>query len=235
MSETNNKQEEIVVVGAEAEAAAAEIESTDNDLVNNGFYCEKCYDMINFFIGEIEKLSPKATKFKNSYLKSKNERIKIKYKYETLQFDYDEVKTQKEDIEERYNLFLKALAAKNSLTSNQLVVATAPSSNKSEQTIKKSTSTSTSTSTTKISFNMSLLNEKVFGQSLINRDYVYDYFGKILKNAIKESNRRCLPSNEIEVLKTEIESLKKQLVSKEEELNLNKIKSNETIHSLECN
>jgi chromosome segregation ATPase len=212
MSETNNQQQESL--------EKEQIQTTVVDLADNNFYCEKCYDMVNYFISECETLSPKATKFKNSYLKSKNEKIKIKNKYETLQFVYDEVKAQKEDIEERYNLFLKALATKN-----QLAVSNKPEHNTS--------TASTSTSTTKISFNMSLLNEKVFGQSLINRDYVYDYFGKIIQGVINESNRRCLPTNEIDSLKKEIESLKKQLVNKEDEFNLKQVKSNEIINSLE--
>ena len=99
MSETNNQQQESL--------EKEQIKTNIVDLEDNDFYCEKCYDMVNYFITECETLSPKATKFKNSYLKSKNEKIKIKNKYETLQFVYDEVKAQNEDIEERYNLFLK--------------------------------------------------------------------------------------------------------------------------------
>lgn len=73
----------------------------------NDFYCEKCYEMINYFIGECQTMSPKVTKLKalNSVRKRDNEQYKAAL--ELLQFDYDEMKALKEDYEERYSSLIK--------------------------------------------------------------------------------------------------------------------------------
>ena len=44
------------------------------DLAENGFYCAKCYDMVNYFIGECEVLTPKAKKFEKEYKKALKEK-----------------------------------------------------------------------------------------------------------------------------------------------------------------
>ena len=96
------------------------------DLADNDFYCAKCYDMVNYFIDECETLTPKIQKFERGYIKWKKYGQEIRDKYETLEFDYQEVKSQKEDFEERYNLLLNKLVYKEPSTtqnnSNKLVL-----------------------------------------------------------------------------------------------------------------
>ena len=79
--------------------------SSSNELVlideENKFYCEKCYDMVNYFIGECLTYSPQLTELKSRFSRLKKCKSYLKSKYETLEFNYEEEKAQREDLEER--------------------------------------------------------------------------------------------------------------------------------------
>lgn len=88
--------------------------NTFNELVDeeNKFYCEKCYDMVNYFISECLTMSPQLSELKVNCKKLSKFKSSMINKYETLEFNYEEVKAQKEDYEERYNFLLNKLSSK---------------------------------------------------------------------------------------------------------------------------
>lgn len=87
--------------------------TSDETLLNNDFYCEKCYDMINYFIDECQTLAPKVTRLKSNYSQCKKNKKQYQKTLDALEFDYEEMKAQKEDFEEKYSFLLKTIS-KNS-------------------------------------------------------------------------------------------------------------------------
>ena len=77
----------------------------------NKFYCEKCYDMVNYFINECLTISPQLSDLKKSFAQLEKYAYSLENKYDTLEFNYEEEKAQREDLEER----LKAENKKMSL------------------------------------------------------------------------------------------------------------------------
>ena len=86
--------------------------NSDETLLNNDFYCEKCYDMINYFIDECQTLAPKVSRLKSNYSQCKKNKEHYRKSFEALEFDYEEMKAQKEDFEEK-NAFLMKKISKN--------------------------------------------------------------------------------------------------------------------------
>ena len=78
----------------------------------NKFYCEKCYDTVNYLIDECLTISPQLTELKKMCHMYKNSSSSFRSKYTTLEFNYQEEKTMREDLEERYNLLLKTITRK---------------------------------------------------------------------------------------------------------------------------
>lgn len=68
----------------------------------NNFYCDKCYAMVNYLIEECHTISIKSVKLGHLYTKSKQERLEYKTKLKMLQFEYDEIKAIKEELEEKF-------------------------------------------------------------------------------------------------------------------------------------
>ena len=184
-----------------------------DDLINNDFYCEKCYDMLNYFISECLTLSPRATKFEKFYSKYKRDCKHYKSRYETLEFDYEEVKAQKEDLEERYNLLLRTLTKNSQLQepddqSKTTLFSFQELSDKireklSDQIVEENITTSMNQTeqiheynqlvvydlTTSIKLDMHFLTEQIIGKSTINCQLILDYFGKTINQVMKESNK----------------------------------------------
>ena len=103
----------------ENEIVEQKMSETDSLVINellsledNKFYCEKCYDMINYFISECLTMSPQLTELKKRCHLFNKLKSSFRSKYDTLEFNYQEVKTQKEDLEERYNFLIKTLQKK---------------------------------------------------------------------------------------------------------------------------
>ena len=83
--------------------STSESPSNKHALTNeeNKFYCEKCYDMVNYFIAECLTISPQLTELKTRFSKLQKCTFSLKSKYETLEFNYEEEKAQKEELQER--------------------------------------------------------------------------------------------------------------------------------------
>jgi RNAse (barnase) inhibitor barstar len=117
------------------ESKTTDLSPNNNDMLNdeeNLFSCEKCYEMVNYFINECLKLSPQLTKLeKEKYNKLKSLQ-KCKGKLEMLQFNYEEVKAEKEDFEERYNLLYKTLMKKPDPHNFKIAVRALELANKSQ-------------------------------------------------------------------------------------------------------
>jgi myosin protein heavy chain len=81
----------------------------EKDEIMNTFYCSKCYDMVNYFISECQTLSSELNNVKRIYSIRKKDYRAYKGLYDSLEFTYEEMKAQKEDFEERYNILIKSL------------------------------------------------------------------------------------------------------------------------------
>lgn len=81
--------------------------------VKNDLYCEKCYDALNYFIDECQTMAPKLSKLKSTVSACKKDNDHYKSTLENLEFDFQEIKAQKEDYEERYNILIKSLQKTN--------------------------------------------------------------------------------------------------------------------------
>lgn len=84
-------------------------EPNEKDEIMNTFYCSKCYDMVNYFISECQTLSSELNNVKRIYSIKKKDYRAYKGLYDSLEFTYEEMKAQKEDFEERYNILIKSL------------------------------------------------------------------------------------------------------------------------------
>ncbi|RNA26196.1 hypothetical protein BpHYR1_052899, partial [Brachionus plicatilis] len=76
----------------------------DDQPIIDTFYCEKCYDMIIYFIDECDFLSWKSTKFERSSKKFEKSYIDYRLRLDDLQFIYDELKADKEALDEEFQL-----------------------------------------------------------------------------------------------------------------------------------
>ena len=97
----------IPVKKSEAESMASD------DPLNSDFYCEKCYDMLNYFIDECQTLAPRVTKLQSNYSICKKNKDYYKNTLEAIEFNFEEMKAQKEDYEEKYNILMKSLAKRS--------------------------------------------------------------------------------------------------------------------------
>jgi septal ring factor EnvC (AmiA/AmiB activator) len=90
--------------------ATSKSEPTGDEPDTNDLYCEKCYETLNYFIDECQTMAPKLTKLKANLCEFKRDNTDYRSTLEDLQFNLEEVKAQKEDIEERYNILIKTLS-----------------------------------------------------------------------------------------------------------------------------
>ena len=58
----------------------------------NIFYCEKCYDMVNYFINECLTISPQLSDLKKRFAQLSKYACSLENKYDTLEFNYDKKK-----------------------------------------------------------------------------------------------------------------------------------------------
>ena len=230
-----------------------ENELTD-DLVDNDFYCAKCYDTVNYFLSECEALTPRVKKFEKCYFKCKKFSQEIKNKYETLEFDYQEVKSQKEDLEERYNLLLNKLTFKSSandaavlpiLTNKSTTEPSAkPAKRPREDTYEcdesfegnKLIQCSNSLTTKTIHLDMKLLTKQLFSSKSVDSQFFIDYLGKTLQKVATESSRRFLENNKRSSTQEMDEKLKRQFEVNEVTLRneINELKTKLDQSNSEC-
>jgi len=149
----------------------------ENELEHKDFYCSKCYDMVSYFLNECETLSPKAKKFKKEYFKWKKYSRDIKNEYETLEFDYQEVKTQKEDLKERYKMLESLLNAKET-SIKPILENQREHKYKREKIIQGNEIVKCNSISTTIHLDMKLLTNQFFRMSSTNPQVVFDYLRK---------------------------------------------------------
>lgn len=232
------------------ELAAAEMSNpqhmhTHQDDLNE-FYCDKCYDTLNYFIRECQTLSPKLEKLRKFYSLSKTSKSSLKHKYELLEFNYEELKAQKEDFEERYNLLIKSLAKQQQLSSklqgkpvtyrlesleSASTTFTSPlieETSTSLSLVSKKSPINNSKYNVKLTLDMEYLTRELSNESKINLEnllkHFYIQFGRLYSNKMStlreltyENERNQVLLGEMDQLKQREEQKQAQIRSLEEE------------------
>jgi hypothetical protein len=68
-----------------------------------GFYCDQCVGSVEYFFNEAQLNSTKSSKYKVLYKEYKHGFLHYKNLLEKLEFEYDEVKAVKDDLEVKLN------------------------------------------------------------------------------------------------------------------------------------
>jgi hypothetical protein len=129
------------------------------------FYCEKCYDMVNYFIDECWSKSEQAIKYKDLLKQYKKQYVEYKQKFDDLDFEFEEVKAAKEEIEEKIKRLACSQHADNSdhdnncdLSDNNGLIVPYNVSHINRQT--RITTVSNSQTSVKLNFDLSYLKNK---------------------------------------------------------------------------
>jgi len=234
MSDPANKIKSDVAAAGESNAAAE-----DDTLKNNDFYCEKCYEMLNYFIDECQTMAPKVSTLKKNYSLCKKDKEHYRNTLDTLQFDYDEMRAQKEDFEERYSILIKSLSkakiSPKTATENEPVFVNELKRKLTEK-LEKLESKPVDTEeingqlekyesvevVNTITLDLNYLTKQFFSETKINSQKILEYFGRKILEAKESDHKRHLeikyePSSKKKctdsdiVLRSEIKELQTQL------------------------
>jgi hypothetical protein len=65
-------------------------------------YCDKCFESVNFFLDDAQSNSSAAQKYRKLYKEYKANLVDYKKKFQSLEFEFDEIKSLKEQYEEEF-------------------------------------------------------------------------------------------------------------------------------------
>ncbi len=211
MSDPADKIKSDVAAAGESNAAAE-----DDTLKNNDFYCEKCYEMLNYFIDECQTMAPKVSTLKKNYSLCKKDKEHYRNTLDTLQFDYDEMRAQKEDFEERYSILIKSLSKakispKTATENEPTVVQSEPVfvnelKRKLTEKLEKLESKPVDTEeingqlekyesvevVNTITLDLNYLTKQFFSETKINSQKILEYFGRKILEAKESDHKRHL-------------------------------------------
>lgn len=158
------------------------------------FYCEKCYDTINYFIDECQYLSPKANQYRDLYLKYKQSHNKLKKEHDMLQFEFEELKALVETHDEDKSL---TCVSSNKLKIFNLIEYDEHESNKD---VHKNISSY-------LTIDLDYLTKALYSRDNINMQSFIDKLGIYLNQQIQKSILNSSSNNELDLIKQENKSL----------------------------